>query len=154
VTPVLGPADPGRPFSRLDKARLGAEILGRYARVRLLLRRRNLPATVAAIEADLPDVPEAAAAVSLRVGIRLARPTSRLLASLPTDSRCLVRSLVLMALLARRGIASALVIAVRPGEDFAAHAWIEHGGTPLLPSGDGAYEKLLELGRQSSPRPA
>jgi hypothetical protein len=46
-----------------------------------------------------------------------------------------MRSLVLTALLSRRGIASTLVIGVRPGGEFGAHAWVEHEGAPLLPSG-------------------
>lgn len=148
---ALTPTDPERRLSAAAKARLGGEILGTYARVRWLLWRRDLPGVVAAIEGDGPGPADGGPAASLRAGQRLSRATCRLLGPLPADSRCLVRSLVLMALLARRGVASALVIGVRPGEDFAAHAWLERDRTPLLPSGDGAYGRLLELGRQSGP---
>jgi hypothetical protein len=149
VSRVLTPTDPEQRLSVAAKALLGSEILGTYARVRWLLWRRDLPGVVAAIEGDRPGPPAGGPAAPLRAGQRLARATCRFLAPLPTDSRCLVRSLVLMALLARRGVASALVIGVRPGEDFAAHAWLERDRTPLLPSGGEVYARLLELGRQS-----
>ncbi len=46
--------------------------------------------------------------------------------------KCLTRSLVLQTLLARRGIASDLVIGVRKeGERFGAHAWVEWRGRPV-----------------------
>jgi hypothetical protein len=50
----------------------------------------------------------------------------------PVHAGCLVRSLVLCRLLHRRGLASGLRIGVaRPDGRFAAHAWVEHGGTAL-----------------------
>jgi Transglutaminase-like superfamily len=54
-----------------------------------------------------------------------------------------MRSLVLVSLLARRSLPATLVIGVLPGERFAAHAWVELSGRPLLPAGD--YERLVEL---------
>lgn len=78
-----------------------------------------------------------------RVGIRLARPVRRTLDPLPWDSRCLMSALVLLRMLARRGIVCRLVIGVRPGDVFQAHAWIEHGGSPLLPTL--GYEPLTVL---------
>ncbi|MDQ3569707.1 MAG: lasso peptide biosynthesis B2 protein [Actinomycetota bacterium] len=78
-------------------------------------------------------------------GLRLGRAVSRTLRLLPTDSRCLVRSLVLTALLARRGLSSLLVIGVRSDPEFAAHAWVEHAGRPLLPPGEETFQRLLEL---------
>jgi hypothetical protein len=150
VRRVLEPSDPERRLTPAAKALLGAEVLGTYARVRRLLRRHDLPAVVAAIEAKAPAVaPASRRSAPFRVGVRLARSSSRCLAALPTDSRCLTRSLVLMALLARRGVASKLVIGVRPGDDFAAHAWLERDGRPLLPPGGETYARLLELGSQS-----
>jgi hypothetical protein len=129
---------------------LALEVLGTYGRARWLLWRRDLPSVVVAIEAGAPQTPPSTERSSpLRLGARLASVTSRCLGALPTDSRCLVRSVVLMALLARRGIASSLVIGVRPGAQFEAHAWIERDGQPLLPAGGGAYSRLLELGSQS-----
>jgi hypothetical protein len=76
---------------------------------------------------------------------QLAGAVMGLLAVLPTDSRCLVRSLVYLSLLRRRGIAGALVIGVRTEPEFAAHAWVEVEGEPLLPSGDGEFAPLEVL---------
>jgi hypothetical protein len=56
-----------------------------------------------------------------------------------------MRSLVLTGLLARRGIESKLIVAVRPGSDFAAHAWVELDGRPLLEPALPPFERLAEL---------
>ncbi len=82
---------------------------------------------------------------SPREANRLAYLVSLTLAALPTDPRCLVRSLVLIELLARRGIASTLVIGTSGSSDFSAHAWVELNGEALLsPAGfDGG--RLAEL---------
>ena len=56
-----------------------------------------------------------------------------------------MQSLVLTRLLARRGVDSQLAIAVRPGESFAAHAWVEHDGEPLLPPQAPSFEQLVLL---------
>ena len=69
----------------------------------------------------------------------------RTLTLLPTDSRCLMRSLVLTQLLARRGIESRFVLGVRSGAEFKAHAWVERNDVPLLPPGDAGFERLLEI---------
>lgn len=144
------PTEADQRLSLAGKALLAVEVLSTYARARWLLWRRDLPSVVGAIEATgSPPAPAVASSSPLRLGARLGRVTSRCLGALPTDSRCLVRSVVLMALLARRGIASALVIGVRPGAEFEAHAWIERDGQPLLPAGGGTYSRLLELGEQS-----
>jgi Transglutaminase-like superfamily len=143
------PTGPDQRLSPAGKALLTIEVLGTYARARWLLWRRDLPSVVVAIASPGPEPPRASDESSqLRLGTRLGRVTSRCLSALPTDSRCLVRSVVLMALLARRGIASSLVIGVRPGEEFEAHAWVERDGQPLLPAGGGAYSRLIELGEQ------
>jgi hypothetical protein len=150
VRRVPRPTEADQRLSPAGKALLAVEVLGTYGRARWLLWRRDLPSVVVAIEAPAPEPPLPPESSSpLRLGTRLAGVTSRCLGALPTDSRCLIRSVVLMALLARRGIASSLVIGVRPGDEFEAHAWIERDGQPLLPTGGGAYPRLLELGRQS-----
>jgi hypothetical protein len=64
---------------------------------------------------------------------------------LPTDTRCLTRSLVLSRLLARRAIPSTLVIGVRSEPSFLAHAWVEHGGSAVLPTNRDVYQRLAEL---------
>ena len=79
------------------------------------------------------------------VGVSLARAVTRTLPLLPADSRCLMRSLVLISLLNRREIGSSLVIGVRPGQRFGAHAWVEVDGRPLLPRGESEFERLVEL---------
>jgi hypothetical protein len=123
---------------------LAAEILSTYVRARWLLARKNLPDAVAALrgghrheqptEGDL-----------LLTGVRLGRRIGRTLSLLPADSRCLVRSCVLTALLARRGIGSTLIIGVRSAPAFEAHAWVECSGVPLLDPGAGEYGRLVEV---------
>jgi hypothetical protein len=124
------------------KLALACEILATYGQVRWSLRRYGLPEALRTLrsartrgEADHP----------VATGRRLGNAVGRTLAVLPTDSRCLMQSLVLTRVLARRGIDTQLVIAVRPGERFAAHAWIEHGEAALLPSGAPAFEQLVTL---------
>jgi hypothetical protein len=134
---------PERPGARLL---LAAEILATYARVRWLLPRRELPRAVAQLRGPRrlgwrrrqcePKEPSAARYAGAVVGV---------LRLLPADSRCLVRALVLLAVLARRGVRSELVIGVAPGPSFAAHAWIEHRGLPLLPAGAARDGRLVEL---------
>jgi hypothetical protein len=126
----------------VTRVALAGEIVATYARVRWALRRRD----VRAVLGDLRS-PSAATHSDDPVadGRRLGRAVQRTLAVLPTDSRCLMQSLVLTRLLARRGIDTRLVIAVRPGERFAAHAWVEHGEAALLPAGAPAFEELVTL---------
>jgi tetrahydromethanopterin S-methyltransferase subunit G len=78
-----------------------------------------------------------------QVARRLGKVVGRTLGVLPTDSRCLIRSLVLVHLLARRSIPSTLVIGVRKESGFEAHAWVEHDGEAVLPAGH--YTRLTEL---------
>ena len=124
------------------KAALAAEILATYVRVRWDLRRAGLKPTLESLRAQTrrPAVMDA-----VTLGRRLAGAVARTLSVLPADSRCLMQSLVLTRLLARRGVPTQLVISVRPGEHFAAHAWIEHGGVALLPADAPAFEHLVTL---------
>jgi hypothetical protein len=122
----------------VSRARLVAEILRTYARAWVLLRRRALPDALAALRTSRrPRRPEDPR--------RLGRAVTRTLRLLPTDSRCLVRSATLTGLLADRGLPGVVVLGVRPGEDFAAHAWVELDGVPLLPNGHGSFQRLAEL---------
>ena len=120
----------------MRRARLAGEILGTYARAWLLLRRRPLPEALASLRTHgrrrQTEDPR-----------RLGRAVSRTLRVLPTDSRCLVRSATLAGVLAHRGLDGVVVLGVRPGDSFAAHAWVELDGIPLLP--DGGFERLAEL---------
>jgi hypothetical protein len=76
---------------------------------------------------------------------RLAGAVTRVLSPLPTDSRCLVQALVLLSLLARRGVHAVVAIGVRTEPEFGAHAWIESAGEALLPAGAGEYRLLTSL---------
>jgi transglutaminase superfamily protein len=121
---------------------LACEILATYVRVRWALRRRDLRAVLRELRSPAPA---AGADRHAAIGRRLGRAVRRTLALLPTDSRCLMQSLVLTSVLARRGIETQLVIAVRPGERFAAHAWVQHGDEALLPAGAPSFEELVTL---------
>jgi hypothetical protein len=122
---------------------VGLEILGIYPRAWWLLHHRRLPATLETLrpgggEGDPP--PEGLATAAF-----LGHAVTRLLTPLPLDSRCLIRSLVLTRMLARRGIPGRLVIGVNPGETLAAHAWVEVAGRPVLHPGDFGDRRLAEL---------
>lgn len=136
---------PAPRLSPRQRLALGSEIVGAYLTVRRLSRRRKLPAVVLALRGvplttglPLPD--------PTVDGIRLGRAVMRALVLTPGGTKCLMRSLVLVRLLARRGITDAeLIIAVQPGPAVLdAHAWVELGELALLPPGDG-HERLLVL---------
>lgn len=136
------PAPRLRPGQRLE---LGMEIVRAYVSVRGLSSRRKLPDVVGALR-DAPAL-EGLPLPDPRVdGIRLGRAVMRVLVLIPGGTKCLMRSLVLLRLLVRRGASEAeLVIAVQPGPTVLdAHAWVELDGRALLPAGDGR-ERLLIL---------
>lgn len=76
---------------------------------------------------------------------RLAAFAERIVARIPGDSRCLMRSLVVLAMLSRRGVDARLVLAARPTPEFAAHAWVERNGDPLLPTRGFGDARMAEL---------
>jgi hypothetical protein len=142
VTPL--DLDRLRPIPRL---RLTAEVLATYLRVRRLMRRDDPERAVRALRAYASGSEleiEMERDHEVFVAWRLARALEKVLARLPTDSRCLFSSLTLMCMLERRGIEQVLVIAARP-QPFAAHAWVEVEGEAVLPDADPGYERLLEL---------
>jgi len=113
-----------------------------YVVVRWQVRKRELPAAVAALRAGrrfrrLPVV--------AREPRALAASAERVVARIPGDSRCLMRSLVVLAMLARRGVDARLILAARPAPEFAAHAWVERNGDPLLPTRGFGDARLAEL---------
>lgn len=125
---------------------LALEVVATYARVRLRFRDRDLLGTLA----DVRDAPAAAHPApteldGVRQGVRLGRVVRRTLPLLPADSRCLMQSLVLVALLARRGVRGELLIGVKPGASFGAHAWVELSGHALLPADDEDFRRLVAL---------
>jgi hypothetical protein len=149
------------PFGQ--RVRLTAEVLSTYIHVRWVMRDDDAERSVSRLRADarrsmqtqrtegrslergdMEGEPERARELELLAGLRLAHATRRVLGILPSDSRCLFRSLTLLCLLERRGIPQMLVLAVRP-RPFSAHAWVEVGGEPVLPDADPGYERLLEL---------
>ena len=134
------------PFSRRTKLSLAVEILTSYARVRRRLATNKLPDVLAFIRSPLAaEATERDELDDQLTGVRLGRAVGRTLGALPADARCLVRSLVLTDLLSRRGISSSFLIGVHAGGSFEAHAWVEKGGVPLLPSHGDKYERLVEL---------
>ena len=128
-------------LSPLAKLRLAGEIVTTYVRVRWAMNRNEIQPIVAGIRAARVE-PEP---LSREDCLKLAAAMVRVFTVLPTDSRCLVRSLVLLTLLQRRGVATTLVIGVRSDPEFAAHAWVEHEGAPLLPVGEREYARLIEI---------
>jgi Transglutaminase-like superfamily len=131
------------PWRPLEKLVLVAEILATYVRVRALLWRHDLPLVVSKLRELGADATAPAESVEWE-WFRYGNATVRVLEALPADARCLMRSLALMTVLARRGISSTVVIGVRTADGFAAHAWIERDEKALLWPGEG-YERLLEL---------
>jgi len=129
------------PLTRTSKLILVVEILRAYVVVRWHMRERDIRTVVAQLRGDAPgerhsDYPAAR---------RLGRAVTRTLSVLPTDNRCLARSLVLDRLLAHRSLHSVVVVAARAEPEFSAHAWVEHDGVPLLEPGSPAHKRLLEL---------
>ena len=132
----------GRPLTMLERAMLVLEIVLTYTVVRLQVRRHDLPAVVAALRTRKGRMRRGPLVGDPR---RLAAAVERVLAGLPGDSRCLTRSLVVLAMLARRGIDARLVLAARPTPSFVAHAWVERGGRPLLPTRGFGDARMTEL---------
>jgi hypothetical protein len=122
------------------KIRLAGEILATYVRVRWAMRRHDLEDVVGRLRSVRPtDGP-----LPHERRVQLAGALIGVLSVVPTDSRCLVRSLVYIAMLGRRGVSGELIIGVRTEPEFAAHAWVECEGRPLLPTGDG-YARLTTI---------
>jgi hypothetical protein len=124
--------------------RLAAEVAWTYVRVKRVQRTASLPDTLVKLRRPLERSPRQAP-VNRGDCIRLGRTVARTLRALPTDSRCLIQSLVLTDMLARRDTATTFLIGVRPGENFMAHAWVELDGMPLLPALEDEFTRLTEL---------
>jgi hypothetical protein len=124
---------------RAERLSLVAEILVTYVLVRWQVRRHDLPAAVAALREGrrLPVV--------RREPRRLAAAAERVVARIPGDSRCLMRSLVVLTMLARRGVDARLILAAHPTPEFAAHAWVERNGDALLPTRGFGDARMAEL---------
>jgi hypothetical protein len=127
----------------IAKGRLAAEVMWTYVRVRRATRGVDLPTGLERVRA--PSRRRRIVDVTPDAGARLGHAVARTLGALPADSRCLMQSLVLSAMLARRGMATTLVIGVKPGETFGAHAWVELQGIPLLPPLADQFTRLVDL---------
>lgn len=134
-----------RGFPTHRKLALVVEVAGAYARARWSLSRKGLTETLARIREPIEDGLFYDATAQIYVARRISEIVLRVLEYLPADSPCLTRSVVLVDLLARRGIAPTLVIGVSPAPSFAAHAWVELEGVELLPSYGSEYSRLVEL---------
>ena len=127
---------------------LTAEILVAYAVTRVLMPRRDIRTLVSLSRRQQRRLPVESAQTLTdpwRVALRLGNAVGRVLSVLPTDSRCLVQSLVLTRLLSARGIPSQLVIGAHSTPYFEAHAWVEYEGRPVLPPGDFLDSRLHEM---------
>jgi transglutaminase-like putative cysteine protease len=147
--PTLVPTEAGkaaylRRITFTEKVRLATEIVRTYIRARWLLAWRDFPEALAEIRRSDNELREPDGDMFL-VAHRLGKIVGRTLGALPADAKCLVRSLVLAAMLAKRGIFAKVVIGVQTQPVFKAHAWVECGGYEVLPSGGDHYERLTEL---------
>jgi len=123
------------------KLRLRAEIAWTTLRVRRLLRRNDLST---ALGRRRGATGRSAPAPARGDVVRMARTVRRTLGALPGDSRGLIASLVLIAVLARRGVDASLVVG-RPRNGFGAHAWVEVRGLPALPAAKDKFAQLAAL---------
>jgi Transglutaminase-like superfamily len=133
-----------KPIPLSEKLAIAVEILTTYVHVRWLLWRNDLPTAVETLRGP-SDHLERGDLRRQAIGVRLGKAVGRTLRFLPFDSRCLVRSLVLTRMLARRGIESKVVIGVGIEPEFSAHSWVESEGIELLPAFEDKHRRLVEL---------
>ncbi len=133
----------------LERAAVAGEIAHAYLGCRFALRRHGVagalrwaraPATVTDPTERIMQGP----AVDIAAGARLASITARALQRVPTDTRCLIQSLVLVRLLANRGVHGQLALAVRRHE-AAAHAWVEVAGQAVSPPAADGFVQVSTL---------
>ena len=146
VTVQRRPDEALRDFSTLEKFALTVEITLAYVRVRWLMRRGDLRAAVATVRRTMPTEAGPRGDAALAFAARLGSIVGGRLRHLPGDTRCLARSLVLLKLLARRGLPhGVLIIGVRTEPAFGAHAWVELDGRSLLQPIEASGSRLVEL---------
>jgi hypothetical protein len=122
---------------------LAAEIMAAYLPLARLVRANDVEAMVRAARGHDRPASSLSDSDARATAVRLGKMVERVLTLLPTDNRCLIRSLVVLRLLGQRGIPARLVIGVRAGGRFGAHAWVEHDGRPVLPVAE--FVRLVEL---------
>jgi Transglutaminase-like superfamily len=133
------------PLGARDRLGLAGEIALAYVQARRRLRREPIAMAVLKLRAGSRRTTDPTPMPAIERAARLGRAVVRMLSLLPGDTRCLVRSLVLTRLLARRGIPARLVIGARTTPAFLAHAWVECDGVAVLDPGDGSFARLVEL---------
>lgn len=106
-------------------------IAAALAAIALLLRTRGVAQTVELLwrfagRRSLPPPADDPAALAAAIARRIAAVADRM----PLRPQCLVRTLLLAALLRRYGVAAELRIGVA-GPEFSAHAWLEVDGAPI-----------------------
>jgi hypothetical protein len=134
---------PRRRRGVVERGRLVAEVVRAYVRARRALAAEPIEAVVAELRAGSGEARQIDD--PLEESRSLGWIVVRTMTFLPGDTRCLRRSLVLMQLMARRGICGRLVIGTRTSPDFLAHAWIEYEGEPVLSPLEGEFGRLVEL---------
>jgi hypothetical protein len=145
TTVSTGPAARTR-LSARQRGALVLEVLIAYGHVRRCMTTLTLPETVS----RLRSAPRSRRALPLpdprAQGRHLGHVVTRTLAVVPARTACLTRSLVMLRMLAARGINAELVIAAAPSESkpLDAHAWVELDGRPLL-APEPAFGRLLTL---------
>jgi Transglutaminase-like superfamily len=132
-----------KPISHLGRARLALEVLRTYPAALRELRTNDLNGMVIAARSVRRREARLAPGLERPLAIRLGRAVTLTTKLLPTDSRCLIQSLVLTRMLTRRSIDNKVVIGVQPGAAFEAHAWVEYEGKPVLPPRN--FHRLHEL---------
>lgn len=136
----------GRRLNPRERLRLVLEILGCYRDARRALSGMPIEEVVQRLRGEAHTDPGRGSERELFAEAwRLGRAVRLTLRLAPGDTRCLTRSLVLTQLLARRGIDAKIVIGVNVEPGFAAHAWVECAGQPVLPAGEDSFGRLAEL---------
>ncbi|MGH9029042.1 MAG: lasso peptide biosynthesis B2 protein [Acidimicrobiales bacterium] len=141
----------------LDRSALVVEIIFGSLRTDLAMRRKGIEGALELVRGSAwptqvdPVAARGAARISSSVrdfevatGERLGALVERVSARLPGDSRCLLRSLVLVRILSARRIDSRLVLAVRRRPP-SAHAWVEVHGQPVSTPAPSGFVRLAEL---------
>jgi hypothetical protein len=136
------------PLSLRQKASLAAEIFTTYMHARRLLRRHSLPQALQTLRGRPGEASAAQgnaaepAPGQIVTAVKLGRAVTRTLRALPTDDRCLIRSVTLAALLADREIDCRVVIGARAGSDFSAHAWVEVAHLSVLETDPAVFQPM------------
>lgn len=128
------------------RARLALAVVAAYFRVRgRLAQTKDVRALVALARGSRRSMLPRSVAASPAEVWRLSRAVQWTLQRFPTRSPCLVQSLVLLELLARRGTRATLVIGAVAADGFEAHAWVEVDGCAVLPPGGFGSHRLAEV---------